>query len=220
VEAVVIKALESMPASSTHWSVRTMAHEGGVAPTTAFRIWQAFGLQPHRQETFKLSADPMFGDGARHRRSVHEPAADGDGLVRRREEPISGRSIARSRYCHWPRAFQNGEPTTMSAMTPRRGPPRWTRQPAPPSAKCTAATAARSRHPGSIMSSDGSPRRLSAAFDAACIAQRATRDLEPSIKKYLTIHNADPRSFMWTKSADDILASIDRLCLRISGPRH
>jgi hypothetical protein len=24
------------------------------------RIWRAFGLQPHRQETFKPSADPLF----------------------------------------------------------------------------------------------------------------------------------------------------------------
>ena len=42
-----------------------MAREACMAPTTVFRIWQAFGLQPHRQETFKLSIDPMFVEKVR-----------------------------------------------------------------------------------------------------------------------------------------------------------
>ena len=37
-----------------------------VSPRTAvWRIWQAFGLQPHRQETFKLSTDPQFVEKVR-----------------------------------------------------------------------------------------------------------------------------------------------------------
>jgi transposase len=32
---------------------------------TISRIWQAFGLQPHRSETFKLSADPLFVEKVR-----------------------------------------------------------------------------------------------------------------------------------------------------------
>ena len=32
----------------------------GYAPLTIHRIWRAFGLQPHRTETFKLSTDPVF----------------------------------------------------------------------------------------------------------------------------------------------------------------
>ena len=35
-----------------------MARVTGYAPSTIHRIWRAFGLQPHRAETFKLSADP------------------------------------------------------------------------------------------------------------------------------------------------------------------
>ncbi len=35
------------------------------APSTIHRIWQAFGLQPHRSETFRLSADPLFVDKVR-----------------------------------------------------------------------------------------------------------------------------------------------------------
>ena len=49
---------------------------------------------------------------------------------------------------------------------------------------------------------------------------RSTRQLEQAIKRYLAIHNADPKPFVWTKSADDILASIERFCLRISNSGH
>ena len=37
-----------------------MARAAGLAPSTIHRIWQAFSLQPHRSETFKLSTDPRF----------------------------------------------------------------------------------------------------------------------------------------------------------------
>ena len=60
VERVVAKTLERTPAAATHWSVRTMAKASGLSPTTIHRIWHAFGLQPHRAETFKLSTDPLF----------------------------------------------------------------------------------------------------------------------------------------------------------------
>ena len=37
-----------------------MAQRSGLSHTTVSRIWRAFALQPHRTETFKLSADPFF----------------------------------------------------------------------------------------------------------------------------------------------------------------
>ena len=81
----VRKTLEETPVDATHWSLRSMAKATGYAPSTIHRIWQAFGLQPHRDpacrpgrpkvrpatpalrcfapadrdsETFKLSTDP------------------------------------------------------------------------------------------------------------------------------------------------------------------
>jgi transposase len=54
------RTLETLPAGATHWSLRSMAKVAGYAPSTSHRIWQAFGLQPHRQDTFKLSTDPNF----------------------------------------------------------------------------------------------------------------------------------------------------------------
>lgn len=60
VEAVVTKTLESLPRDATHWSTRAMAAKSGLSHTTVRRIWNAFGLQPHRVEHWKLSNDPQF----------------------------------------------------------------------------------------------------------------------------------------------------------------
>src|SRR5947209_5282386 len=65
VEEVIIKTLESTPKNATHWSTRSMAAEVGLTQNAVLRIWQAFGLQPHRQETWKLSRDPQFVEKVR-----------------------------------------------------------------------------------------------------------------------------------------------------------
>lgn len=57
--------LEATPPDATHWSLRSMARATGYAPSTVHRIWRAFGLQPHRFETFKLSTDPLFVEKVR-----------------------------------------------------------------------------------------------------------------------------------------------------------
>jgi transposase len=60
VEEVIVKTLEATPRDATHWSTRSMAAEVGLSQSAVARIWRAFGLQPHRQETWKLSKDPQF----------------------------------------------------------------------------------------------------------------------------------------------------------------
>ncbi|WP_459976169.1 IS630 family transposase, partial [Nocardioides pyridinolyticus] len=62
VEEVIAKTLESSPRNATHWSTRSMAAEVGLTQSAVSRIWRAFGLQPHRQESWKLSKDPLFVD--------------------------------------------------------------------------------------------------------------------------------------------------------------
>ena len=62
VAAVIERTLHSTPKDATHWSIRSMAAETGLSHTTIRRIWNAFGLQQHRSETFKLSTDPLFVD--------------------------------------------------------------------------------------------------------------------------------------------------------------
>jgi hypothetical protein len=65
VAAVIERTLRSTPVDATHWSIRSMAGATGFSHTTIRRIWAAFGLQPHRSETFKLSSDPLFVDKVR-----------------------------------------------------------------------------------------------------------------------------------------------------------
>jgi len=65
VEAVIVKTLEERPANATHWSTRSMAEATGMSQSAIGRIWRAFGLQPHRVESFKLSKDPLFIDKVR-----------------------------------------------------------------------------------------------------------------------------------------------------------
>jgi len=60
VEEIIRLTLESKPKDATHWSSRAMAEATGVSQKSILRIWRAFGLQPHRTETFKLSKDPYF----------------------------------------------------------------------------------------------------------------------------------------------------------------
>lgn len=65
VEAVIVKTLEEKPKDATHWSTRSMAKATGMSQTAICNIWQAFGLQPWRAESFKLSTDPLFVEKVR-----------------------------------------------------------------------------------------------------------------------------------------------------------
>ncbi len=65
IEEVVTKTLEEKPKAATHWSTRGMAEAVGLSQSAIVRIWDAFGLKPHKSETFKLSTDPYFVEKVR-----------------------------------------------------------------------------------------------------------------------------------------------------------
>jgi hypothetical protein len=81
---VIVKTLEDKPPDlDTHWSTRSMAQATGLNQTAVSRIWRASGLQPHVQETWKLSADPQFIEKVRDVvRAVPGPARAPRGPVR------------------------------------------------------------------------------------------------------------------------------------------
>ena len=60
VEKVVMQTWESTPRGQTHWSTRGLAKASGRSRMTSSRMWQSFGLQPHRADTCKLSPDPQL----------------------------------------------------------------------------------------------------------------------------------------------------------------
>jgi transposase len=60
IEEVVTRTLETTPEGATHWSTRLMARKLCLSQSTVSRVWRAFGLKPHRSETFVLSKDPQL----------------------------------------------------------------------------------------------------------------------------------------------------------------
>jgi transposase len=65
VDRIVDTTLHEDPVAATHWSSRMLAKRLGVSSTAVLRVWRAFGLQPHRTESFSLSKDPLFVEKVR-----------------------------------------------------------------------------------------------------------------------------------------------------------
>jgi transposase len=60
IEELIVATLETAPADATHWSTRSMAEHLGLSQSMVSRVWRAFGLAPHKQDSWKLSKDPLF----------------------------------------------------------------------------------------------------------------------------------------------------------------
>ncbi len=65
VAELIRKTLNTKPQNGTHWTIRSVAKGADLSRPIVHRIWKAFGLQPHRQRTFKLSSDPFFVEKVR-----------------------------------------------------------------------------------------------------------------------------------------------------------
>jgi transposase len=59
-EARVVAATLKRPEARTHWSARRLAETMEPSKSTVHRIWKNHDLQPHRQDTFKYSTDPLL----------------------------------------------------------------------------------------------------------------------------------------------------------------
>lgn len=199
VDAVIAKTLETVPKNATHWSTRSMARETGLSQTAVSRIWRAFGLQPHRQETFKLSTDPLFVDKVRDIVGLYL-APPSKALVLCVDEKSQIQALDRTQPI-LPLAPGIPERRTHDYM--RHG--------------TTTLFAALDIASGEVI------ERWFATLTEKQIRRgthRSTRQLEQAIRSYLDTYNANPKPFIWTKSTDDILASIERFCLRISNSTH
>jgi len=253
--------LETTPRGATHWSLRAMAEAVGHAPSTIHRIWKAFGLQPHRVETFKLSTDPQFVEKVRDIVGLYLAPPEHalvlcvdeksqiqaldrtqpllpmrPGQVERRSYDytrhgtlslfaaldaatgkVIGKCFARHRgreFLKFLREIENNVPTdldvhlVMDNYATHKTPairrwlarhPRWNVHFTPTSSSWI-----------------NQVERFFANLTEKQIrrgAHRSTRELERAIRDYITTVNDDPKPFRWTKSADDILASIKRFCL-------
>jgi transposase len=253
--------LEKTPPDATHWSLRSMAEAVGYAPSTIHRIWKAFGLQPHRSETFKLSTDPFFVEkvrdivglymapperavvlcvdeksqiqaldrtqpllpmrpGQAERRS-HDYTRHGTLSLFAALDAATGKVIGRCFARHRAREFRaflntieanvpddldihmvmdnvsSHKTATIRDWLAKR--PRWHVHFTPTSASWI-----------------NQVERFFANLTDKQIRRgvhRSTSELEAAIETYIATVNAHPKPFRWTKSADDILASIKRFCL-------
>jgi transposase len=268
VDAVIAKTLETMPKGATHWSTRSMAREAGVSQTAVSRIWRAFGLQPHRQETFKLSSDPLFVEKVRDivglyldpplkamvlcvdeksqiqaldrtqpllplapgipERRTHDYARHGTTTLFAALDIATGEVIGELHRRHRSAEFLRFLRTIEASVAPELdihlvmdnyG-----------THKTPAIRSWFARNPrfhvhftATSASWLNQVERWFATLTQSYIRRgthRSTQQLEKAIRRYLEHHNTDPKPFVWSKSADDILASIERFCLRTSNSRH
>ena len=266
IEAVIVKTLESAPANATHWSSRGMAEASGLSVSSVQRIWRAFGLQPHRLETFKLSTDPDFvakvrdvvglymapperaivlcvdeksqiqaldrsqpmlpmrpGQAARR---THDYKRHGTTSLFAALDIATGAVIGKCYGRHRAREFRkfldeieaavpegldvhlvmDNYATHKTALIrnwlAKR--PRWHVHLTPTSASWL-----------------NQVERFFALITERKIRRgiyRSVVALKADIMAFIERHNADPKPFRWTKSADDILASIERFCVHNPPP--
>ena len=264
VDAVIAKTLEAQPMNATHWSTRTMAKQAKLSQSAVSRIWRAFGLQPHRQESFKLSTDPLFVEKTRDivglyidppvkamvlcvdeksqiqaldrtqpilplapgvaERRTHDYERHGTTTLFAALDIATGKVIGELHRRHRSGEFlkflgtiEASVPTdldihlvmdnygTHKTATIRN----WFARHPRFQVHFTPTSASWLNH----------VERWFATLTEKQIRRGthcSTRQLEDAIRAYLKINNAGPKPFVWTKSADAILASIERICQRIS----
>jgi transposase len=260
IEAIVVQTLESLPLDATHWSSRGMAKASGVSVSSVQRIWRAFGLQPHRMETFKLSTDPNFVAKVRDVVGLYVSppqhaivlcvdeksqiqALDRSqpmlpmrpGQVARRSHDytrhgttslfaaldiatghVIGKCYGRHRAAEFRKFLDEIEAAVprgldvhlvMDNYATHKTPlirkwlakrPRWHLHLTPTSASWL-----------------NQVERFFALLTDKKIRRgiyRSVNALRADIASFISHHNADPKPFRWTKSADDILASVERFC--------
>ena len=268
VEAVIVKTLEATPHDATHWSTRSMAAATGLSRPTINRIWRAFGLQPHRTETFKLSPDPQLVEKVRDivglylhppdralvlcadeksqipalertqpilplrpgqaERHTHEYKRHGTTSLFAALDVASGRVIGevhrRHRSTEFRKFLDRIDEEVPAALDVHLILDNYGTHKTPLIHRWLV------RHPRfhlhftpTYSSWINQVERWFAALTDKQLrraSHRSTRALEDAIRLYLAIYNADPKPFVWVKTADDILASIARFALRTSETGH
>lgn len=259
---VVTKTLETMPSHATHWSTRSMAKASGLSVSTVHRIWNAFSLQPHRSETFKLSTDPQFVEKVRDIVGLYLDPPD-RALVLCVDEKSQIQALDRTQPLLPMRPGQaerrthdyerHGITTLFAALDVKAGTivgkcmPRHrarefrkfldeVERNVPANLDIHVVMDNASSHKTKLIRAWFAKRhrwhvhftptssswinqveRFFALLSEQQIKRgvhRSTAELEAAINTYIKARNADPKPFRWTKSADDILASIERFCRR------
>jgi transposase len=262
IEHIVTQTLESTPRGQTHWSTRELAKASGLSRMTISRIWRAFGLQPHRSESFKLSPDPLLIEKVRDivglymnppehalvfcvdeksqiqaldrtqpmlpmrpgqlERRTHDYKRHGTTSLFAALDLKTGRVIGELHRRHRSQEFRRFL-DTIEANVPGEldvhivldnyGTHK--------TALIRKWFAKRPRFHLHFTPTYGSWINLVERWFAEITHKRIRRgifrsvkELEVAIREYLEVHNQAPKPFTWTKTADEILASIARYAQR------
>ncbi|MGX7709215.1 IS630 family transposase [Methylobacterium sp. Gmos1] len=273
VAELIDRTLCERPQGATHWSQRSMAKASGVSGATVGRVWRAFGLQPHRSETFKLSTDPLFAekvrdefpsnsfDGLPDRGALSGSARPCPGSLRGREVQVQAldrtqpllplrpgqverrtHDYARHGTTSLFAALGVKAGTVIGQCYPRHRASEFRRfldeiEAAVPADLDVHLVLDNSATHKTKLIRDWLARRphyhvhftpTSASWINqverwfGLLTERAIRrgvhcsvaELERDIRAFIEATNADPKPFRWVKSADAILASVKRFCLR------
>jgi len=262
VEQVVVRTLESTPRGATHWSTRAMAQATGLSHMAISRIWHAFGLQPHRSESFKLSPDPLLVPKVRDivglymnppehavvlcvdeksqiqaldrtapllpmrpgqaERRTHDYRRHGTTSLFAALDAKSGKVIGQTHRRHRAREFRKFLDRIDAIVPPELEVhiimDNYGTHKTP---LIRAWFAKRPRYHVHFTPTYGSWLNLVERWFAELTskqirrgAHRSVNELEHAIFEFLDARNAHPKPFTWTKSADQILASIARFAQR------
>jgi transposase len=268
VEAVIVRTLETTPKDATHWSTRSLAAELGMSQSAVSRIWRAFGVQPHRQDSWKLSKDPQFIDKVRDVVGLYLDPPEA-AVVLCVDERSQIQALDRTAPIF---PMMPGTPARASHDYKRAG----------TSSLYAALNITSGQVIGSLHSRHRAiefknflikiDREVPAEYDVHVVLDNASTHKTPAVKRWLAAHprfvlhftptssswlnlverwfgelttkklqrgthrsvralNADirtwidtwndnPRPYVWTKTADQILDSIARYCTRINDSRH
>ena len=268
VEEVIVRTLETTPKDATHWSTRSMAREVGLTQSAVQRIWKAFGLQPHRQDTWKLSKDPQFIDKVRDvvglylnpperavvlcvdeksqiqaldrtapilpmlpgtpQRATHDYKRAGTSSLYAALNITSGEVIgtlhARHRAIEFKKFLVTLDREVPAELEIHLVLDNSSTHKTPAIQRWLAA------HPRFVLHftpTSSSWLNLVERWFAELTtkklrrgAHRSVRALNADIRAWIDAWNDNPRPFVWTKTADEILDSIARYCGRINESRH
>ena len=268
VEEVVVRTLETTPKDATHWSTRSMAREVGLSQSAVLRIWKAFGLQPHRQDTWKLSKDPQFIEKVRDvvglylnpperavvlcvdeksqiqaldrtapilpmlpgtpQRATHDYKRAGTSSLYAALDLTTGKVIGRLHSRHRAVEFKQ-----FLATLEREVPADLDVHVVLDNSSTHKTPAIRrwlAAHPRFVLHFTPTSSSWLNLVERWCAelttkkrrrgAHRSVRHLNADIRAWIETWNDDPRPYVWTKTADQIIDSIARSCERINDSRH
>jgi transposase len=268
VEEVITKTLESTPKDATHWSTRSMAADVGLTQSAVHRIWRAFGLQPHRQDVWKLSKDPQFVAKVRDvvglylnpperavvlcvdeksqiqaldrtapilpmlpgvpERATHDYKRHGTSSLYAALDITTGQVIgslhARHRAIEFKKFLQTIDGEVPADLDVHLILDNASSHKTPTIKKWLTA------HPRFVVhftpTSSSWLNLVERWFGELTTKKlrrgthRSVRALNTDIRDWITTWNDNPKPFVWTKTADEILESVARYCTRINESRH